>query len=58
MKGPRSKPSPRDDSIRPIYLSLSSESKDIKIAMHAVEFAPEPIPPKILARKLKTTNCY
>jgi hypothetical protein len=33
-------------SIHPIYYSLSSFLNELKIAMHAVELAPAPNPPK------------
>ena len=46
-KGPNNNPSPLAASMYPIYSSLSSDSKELNIAIHAVQFAPAPKPPHI-----------
>jgi len=43
-------------SIYPIYYSLSSDSKELRIAIEAVQLVPAPIPPAIYAIKLIMRN--
>ena len=50
--GPKSIPNPNAASIQPMYFSLSSAPKLLKIAILAVAFAPAPSPPKNYEIKL------
>lgn len=50
--GPKSIPRPNAASIQPMYFSLSSAPKLLRIAMLAVALAPAPNPPKNYAIKL------